>query len=71
MATNQPGPHLPSGSIASQLEKPKDKPKTLKKEHLDANPGPVILDEEQASKLEAPKSKEDLKKQAEAFNKVE
>jgi hypothetical protein len=68
MATNQPGPHIPSGSIASQLEQPKDKPKTLEKKYLDAKPGLVILDEEHASKLEPPKSKEDLKQQAKAFN---
>lgn len=68
MNTNQPGPHIPSSSIASQLEKPKEKPKTLRKEHLDANPGPVILDTEQASQLEAPRSKEELKEKAKAFN---
>lgn len=68
MASNQPGPHIPSGSITSQLEKPKEKPKTLKKEHLDANPGPVILSEEQARKLEPPRSREDLQREAEKMN---
>lgn len=68
MASNQPGPHIPSESIASQLEKPKDQPKTLKKEHLDAKPGPVILSEEQAAKLDPPLSKEELKIKAQEMN---
>ena len=68
MASNQPGPYLPSESIASQLEQTKVEPKELKKSYVDANPGPIILSEEQSSKLEAPKSKEDLKKRAEAMN---
>ena len=69
MATNQPGPYLPSESITSQLEKPKDQVKPLKKEHLDAKPGPVIMSEEQAAKIEPPISKEDLRKKAETMNK--
>lgn len=68
MASNQPGPHIPSESIASQLEQPRDQPKTLRKEHLDANPGPVILSEEQAAKLDPPLSKEELKKKAQEMN---
>ena len=68
MASNQPGPHIPSDSIAAQLEKPKDQPKQLKKEHLDAKPGPVILSEEQAVKVEPPASKEDLQKKAREMN---
>ena len=68
MASNQPGPHIPSESIASQLEAPKDQPRTLKKEHLDANPGPVILSEGQASKVDPPASKEELQKKAKEMN---
>ena len=68
MASNQPGPHIPSGSIASQLEEPKDQPKTLKKEHIDAKPGPVILSENQAAKIDPPTSKEELKKRAREMN---
>jgi hypothetical protein len=68
MASKQPGPHIPSESIASQLEKPKDHPKTLKKEHIDAKPGPVILSEEQAKKVDPPLSKEELKKKAQEMN---
>ena len=64
----QPGPYIPSESIASQLEKPKDQAKTLRKEHIDAQPGPVILSEEQANKLDPPKSKEELKKKAQQMN---
>lgn len=66
--SKQPGPHIPSESIASKLEKPKDQPKTLKKEHIDANPGPVILSEEQANKVDKPLSKEELKKKAKEMN---
>jgi hypothetical protein len=69
MSSNQPGPHIPSESIASRLEKPKDAAKTLRKEHLDAKPGPVILTEEQANKLEAPRTAEEMKKKAEEMNK--
>jgi hypothetical protein len=70
MASNQPGPYIPSESIAAQLEQPKDnKAKVLKKEHLDAKPGPVILSEEQAGKIDPPKSKEELKKRAQELNK--
>ena len=68
MTSNQPGPYIPSESIASQLEKPKDQPKTLKKQHLDAKPGPVILSEDQAAKLDPPLSKEELKKMAQEMN---
>jgi hypothetical protein len=68
MASNQPGPHIPSGTIASQLEKPKDGPKTLKKEHLEAKPGPVILSEDQAEKIDPPTSKEELQKKAREMN---
>lgn len=68
MASKQPGPHLPSGTIASQLEKPRDGPKPLKKEHLDAKPGPVILSEEQASKVEKAPTKEALQKRAKEMN---
>ena len=68
MSLNQPGPHIPSESVASQLEKPKDQPKTLKKEHLDAKPGPVILSEEEAGKLDPPMSKEELLKKAQEMN---
>jgi hypothetical protein len=68
MASNQPGPHIPSESIASQLEKPKDQPKVLKKEHIDAQPGLVILSEEQARKVDPPISKEELKKKAQEMN---
>jgi len=69
MASNQPGPHIPSESIASQLEQPKDKAKVLKKEHLEAKPGPVILSEGQANKVDPPASKEELKKRAQELNK--
>lgn len=69
MSSKQPGPHIPSESIASQLEKPKDAPKTLRKEHIDAKPGPVILTEEQANKLQAPLTTEQIKKKAEEMNK--
>jgi hypothetical protein len=69
MTSNQPGPYIPSESITSQLEKPKDQVKALKKEHLDARPGPVIMSQEQAAKIEQPLSKEDLRKKAEAMNK--
>jgi hypothetical protein len=69
MASNQPGPHIPFESVASQLEKPKDAPKTLRKEHLEAKPGPVILSEEQANKLEKPLSTAEIKKKAEEMNK--
>jgi hypothetical protein len=68
MASNQLGPHILSESIASQLEQPRDQPKTLRKEHLDANPGPVILSEGQAAKLDPPLSKEELKKKAQEMN---
>jgi hypothetical protein len=68
MASKQPGPHIPSESIASQLEKPNDQAKTLRKEHLDAKPGPVIMSEEQAAKIEPPLSKEELKKKAQEMN---
>ena len=68
MASNQPGPYIPSESIASQLEKPKDQPKALKKEHIDAQPGLVILSEEQAGKVDPPISKEELKKKAQEMN---
>jgi hypothetical protein len=68
MASNQPGPHIPSEKIASQLEEPKDKSKTLKKEHLDAKPGPVIMSEEQAKKVDPPLSKEELQKKAKEMN---
>ena len=68
MTSNQPGPYIPSESIASQLEKPKDQPQTLKKEHLEAQPGPVILSEEQAAKLGPPLSKEELKEKAQEMN---
>jgi hypothetical protein len=68
MASNQPGPHIPSESIASQLEKPKDAAKTLKKEHLDAKPGPVILSGEQAAKVENAPSKKELQKRAREMN---
>jgi hypothetical protein len=68
MASNQPGPHIPSSSIASQLEQPRDLPKTLKKEHIDAKPGPVILSENQAAKIDPPTSKEELKKKAREMN---
>lgn len=67
--SSQPGPVIPSESITSQLEKPKDQTKSLKKEHIDANPGPRILSEEQAAKLGEPLSKEELRKKAEAMNK--
>jgi len=69
MASKQPGPHIPSESIASQLEHPKGQPKALRTEHLNANPGPVILTDEQASKLEKPLEKETLKKKASEMNK--
>jgi hypothetical protein len=68
MTSNQPGPYIPSESIASQLEKPKEQPKTLKKEHLDAKPGPVILSKEQAAELDPPLSKEELKNMAQEMN---
>jgi len=69
MASKQPGPHIPSESIASQLENPKARPKVLRTEHLAAEPGPVILTEEQANKLEKPLAKETLKKKAAEMNK--
>jgi hypothetical protein len=68
MASKQPGPHIPSESIASKLEKPKDGAKTAKKEHLDAKPGPVILSEEQAAKLEKAPTKEELQRRAKEMN---
>jgi hypothetical protein len=68
MASNQPGPHIPSDSIASQLEKPKDPPKKLKQGHIAANPGPVILSTDQANKVDPPMSKEELKKMAQEMN---
>ena len=67
--SSQPGPVIPSESMTSQLEKPNDQPKSLKKEHLDAKPGPVIMSEEQAAKVEQPLSKEELRKKAEEMNK--
>jgi len=68
MASKQPGPHIPSDEIASKLEKPKEQPKTMKKEHLDAKPGPVILSEEQAAKVGPPVTKEELQKKAKEMN---
>jgi hypothetical protein len=68
MATKQPGPHIPSEGVASQLEKPKGDTKTLKKEHVEAKPGPVILSEEHANTVEAPLSKEELQKKAKEMN---
>jgi len=68
MPSRQPGPHTPSESIASQLEEPKNQPKTAKKQHLDAQPGPVILSAEQASKVEKALSKEELQRKAREMN---
>jgi hypothetical protein len=68
MPSRQPGPHTPSESIASQLEEPKNQPKTAKKQHLDAKPGPVILSAEQASKVEKALSKEELQRKAREMN---
>jgi hypothetical protein len=69
MSTNQPGPHIPSNTIASQLERPRNEPKTLKKEHLEAKPGPAIPDKEQIAAMGTPKSKAELQKEAEKMNK--
>lgn len=68
MATKQPGPHIPSESVAKELEKPKDPQKVLRKEHLDAEPGPVIMSEEHAKQVEPPISKEELQRRAKEMN---
>jgi hypothetical protein len=65
----QPGPHIPTDSVASKVEKPREEQKTLRREYLQANPGPVIPTEEQVKQMGVPKTREELRKEAEVMNK--